>query len=482
MRRPLLSLLLFALALLLLSACGAAGGTPAATTPPTKAAAPTRPAAAATTAPAASLPTSAPAAGAGKAAAATKPAAPALPAAGATAASIPRPAESSRGEPATPAAKAADAVEGRGIPAERPYPCHQPCPPPPPPQPPVREPLRAGWVDDNHNFADYLRYLREGRGHAAWPVDVDERYLIAVLDADQRPVVNSTVRVYAGQTTTFTGRTYANGQTLFFPRAVREAVQATEFTVTAEKDGLTTSQLFRRGDGGLWKLTLDGRAPRSTPTRLDVLFLIDSTGSMGGEIAKIQATLVSIAGRIDQSAGQPRIRYGAVTYRDRGDEYITRKFGFTSDLQSFQGWLNGIRAGGGGDVPESLNEALHVAVEGMDWDAGDAVRLVFLVADAPPHLDYPNDYRYTTEAATAVRKGIKLYTIGASGLDPSGEYVFRQLAQLTFAQYIFITRGGDEYAGGGGPASATNIQSAENNLDDIIVRIVTQELRQAMGW
>jgi hypothetical protein len=99
------------------------------------------------------------------------------------------------------------------------------------------------------------------------------------------------------------------------------------------------------------------------------------------------------------------------------------------------------------------------------------------VADAPPHLDYPNDYRYPAEAALAVTKGIKLYTIGASGLTPQGEYVFRQLAQQTLAQFMFITRGGDEHSGGGS-VSATNIQSPENNLDDIVVRIVAQELRQ----
>ena len=123
-------------------------------------------------------------------------------------------------------------------------------------------------------------------------------------------------------------------------------------------------------------LALDGRAQRSPLVRLDLLFLIDSTGSMGGEIAKIQSTLVSISDRIARLGGQPAIRYAGVTYRDRGDQYVVRKFGFTDDLQRFQGWLNGIRAGGGGDYPESLNEALHVAVNDLDWDQGEAVRLI----------------------------------------------------------------------------------------------------------
>jgi hypothetical protein len=343
----------------------------------------------------------------------------------------------------------------------------------------VVEPLRAGAVDDNAGYDEYLRYLKSYRGRPIWPVDVSERYLIAVTDLEQRGVVNSLVRVYVGQTVVFTGRTYAGGQTIFFPRAIPDAVQAVDFVVSVEKDGLTAVQRFPRAQGGTWHLTLDGRVQRGALVKLDLLFLIDSTGSMQGEISKIQATLATIARRITQLGGQPQIRFAGVTYRDRGDEYVTRKFGFTSNLNAFQGWLNQVWAGGGGDYPESLNEALHVAVSEMDWDQGDAIRLVFLVADAPPHLDYPNDYRYPTETALAVQKGIKLYTIGASGLDPSGEYVFRQLAQQTLAQYIFITRGGDERSGGGGPASTTNIQSPEQNLDEVIVHIVAREMRLA---
>jgi Mg-chelatase subunit ChlD len=429
-------------------------------------------------------------------AAPTKPAAwPGPPAPPAERGSATKPGTGALGHPAAVATSAPAAARGPGAPAPgarhgageatdaAAHPCTT-CPPPPyrptpaaePPHQRLAEPLRAGAVDDNQRFDAYLHYLRAYRGPAAWPVDVSERYLITVTDQDQRPVANSVVRVYHGQQEVFTGRTYADGRTLFHPLAIPDAVQATAFTVTAEKDGRFVAQRFARGDGGQWTLALDGRPARAALVKLDLVFLIDSTGSMGGEIAKIQATLVSIADRIAQLGGQPQIRYAGVTYRDRGDQYVVRHVGFTDDLHEFQRWLNGIRAGGGGDYPESLNEALHVAVNQLDWDAGDAVRLVFLVADAPPHLDYPHDFRYTTEAAQAALKGIKLYTIGASGLNAQGEYVFRQLAQQTLAQFIFITRGGDARSGGG-PVSATNIQAAEHNLDDVVVRIVAQELR-----
>ena len=360
----------------------------------------------------------------------------------------------------------------------------------PPAQPPVnQDPLRAGQVDDNLKFDEYLQYLRAYRDAPVLPFDVTERYIIQVMDANARTVANSTVKVYSGQTLLFVGKTYSNGQLLFFPRANQQAAQANQFEVVADKDGHNASQTFKRvapgqsqssnSGGAVWTMSLPGslRPALEQSPNLDLLFLVDSTGSMGGEIRQIQSTISDISNQIVTLPGSPRVRFGAVTYRDRGDSYVTRKFGFTASLADFSSFLNTISAGGGGDYPESLNEALHVAVNDMNWDGGEAVRLVFLVADAPPHMDYAQDYKYTDESIQAVRKGIKIYAIGASGLDKQGEYIFRQLAQLSLAQYLFITRGGDEGSpSSGGPASNTNTVYEEKNLDRIVINIVRREL------
>lgn len=356
------------------------------------------------------------------------------------------------------------------------------------PQPVNQDPLKAGSVDDNLKFDEYMTYLRNYKGSQILNFDVSERYIINVLDGNARTVANSLVRVYAGQDMLFEGKTYSNGQTMFFPRAIPNAKQAQEFTVTAEKNGRSISKQFKRVEqgqeqnrngGGTWTLDISGslRPQLDPPANLDLLFLIDSTGSMGGEIRKIQQTISDIANQISTLPGNPRVRYGVVTYRDRGDSYVTRKFGFTENLGEFSNFLNSISAGGGGDYPESLNEGLHVAVNDMNWNSGEAVRLVFLVADAPPHLDYANDFRYTDESVEAMRRGIKIYAIGASGLDPKGEFVFRQIAQITLAQYLFITRGGDEnQSGSGGPASNTNVVTEERTLDKIVLNIVRREV------
>lgn len=363
--------------------------------------------------------------------------------------------------------------------------------PAPNPNQPVynQQPLKAGAVDDNAKFGDYLQYLQSYRDQPVLPFDVSERYIISVVDANSRTVSNATVKITANQTLIFQGKTYSNGQVLFFPKALPSAAQVTQFEVAVEKGGQTLNKSFKRIEqgqnqgqsfGATWTLELTGYSrsqQQQGPTTLDLLFLLDSTGSMGGEIRRIQQTISDIAYQITTLPGQPRLRFGLVTYRDRGDSYVTRKYGFTENVGEFSTFLNSISAGGGGDYPESLNEGLHVAVNEMNWTTDDALRLTFLVADAPPHLDYANDYKYTNELVDAVRQGIKVYSIGASGLTRPGEYVFRQLSQITLAQYLFITRGGDERnPGSGGPASNTGISSPEKTLDQLVVDIVRQEM------
>ena len=89
--------------------------------------------------------------------------------------------------------------------------------------------LTAGEVDDNQRWTDYLRYRDEYRGPPVHDVDVSERYTITVLDALGRPVPNAQVSISGGEELIFEGRTYANGQTLFFPRAFPGTANARTF-------------------------------------------------------------------------------------------------------------------------------------------------------------------------------------------------------------------------------------------------------------
>ena len=333
--------------------------------------------------------------------------------------------------------------------------------------------LSAGEVNDNRRWDEYLEYLAEYQGPPVHEVDVSERYIITVRGSDGRPVPNALVRVASGGNTLFEGFTYANGQTLFFPRALPETGSAESFQVSAQKDGASRSLDFPRGTKTGWDLTLDATASYDGGVPLDVLFLLDSTGSMADEIDRIKDTLLSISARISDLPAQPDLRLGMVSYRDREDEYVTRVFDFDADAGRFSDTIRSVQADGGGDEPESLNEALHVALNKPDWRTGDAIRLVFLLADAPPHLDYPQDYDYAEEMVEARKRGIKIFSVASSGLNVRGEYIFRQIAQHTMGRFIFILY---ESPGGGVGTPHDVGEYTIERLDSLIVRLVEEEL------
>jgi hypothetical protein len=462
---PLLATLLLALLLPLIAACGGGGATSAQLP-----AAPTRPpvetsgGAAATAAPAAPA------------------AAPTTAAASDSALKLDEPAVAApSGAPASAEAAAIAAMPTR--PPEAAGIATQPTAAPVASTQQQYTPLKAGEVDDNADFGDYLNYLNSAGGIRAHTVDVSERYILSVTNGQQQPVLDARVRIFDGQRQVFEGRTYAGGKTIFFPNAIGVSQNAGELRVLIEKGNSSTEGTLTRGQNDSPSFVLrDAEALPKTP-RLDVLFLLDATGSMGDEISQIQQTIVSIAERIDQIQPRPVLRFGLVAYRDRGDDYVTRINNFTPNVDEFRGQLLNTSAGGGGDDPESLNEGLHAAIQRVGW-ADDAVRLTFLVADAPPHLDYAQDYDYVAESQAAVSKGVKVYTIAASNSGDEAEYIMRQISQQTLARFIFLTYQQGQNAGTPGDTTIHQVDPDNftvERLDDLVVQTVQRELALAQG-
>jgi len=136
------------------------------------------------------------------------------------------------------------------------------------------------------------------------------------------------------------------------------------------------------------------------------------------------------------------VRIGLVAYRDRGDAYVTRRVELTEDLDKVWGELRQLRAEGGGDTPESVNQALHEAVQLMPWSRGPGVyRVIFLVGDAPPHLDYPQDVGFRESAALAARRDIVLNTVQCGGL-PDTTPIWQEIAHIGLGQFAAIDQDG----------------------------------------
>lgn len=390
----------------------------------------------------------------------------------ARAATAEAPLAESRTPPAAPAARSsADASTGFAPPP-------WPHPPQPAPQRPPRETVTAGMVDDNADFGEYLAY-RQRQGQL--PVrarDISERYLLEVTDAQGHPVHDAEVAVQRPGVAQplMWARTDTAGRVWIHPRAFMSPESGSERTlgVAVRKGGMQSRALLLRGQSQAVQVRLGPVA--HAPVRLDLVFLVDATGSMGDEIAKLKNSMRAMAQQIAQLPGQPDVCYGLVAYRDRGDAYVTRSHDFVDDLGAFQQQLANVQAHGGGDTPEALNEALHEVVHGLSWRA-QAARMVVLVADAPPHLDYGGP-QYDRDMQAALSKGIKLFAVGASGLDPVGEYVYRQMAQYTAGRFVFLTYRDASHPGSGpGTQTVHDVkQYSVQTLDKLIVRLVGDEL------
>jgi Mg-chelatase subunit ChlD len=351
----------------------------------------------------------------------------------------------------------------------------------PVPQPQVQRslpPVTAGMVDDNADFGEYLAYRQRHAGLAVRERDITERYLLEVTDASGQPVHDAEVAVQrpgVGLPVAW-ARTDTAGRVWLHPRAFLPAPAAQEqvLGVAVRKGAMHSRAVLTRGQSQAVQVRLGPITAQ--PVRLDLVFLVDATGSMGDEIAKLKHSMRAMAQQISQLPGQPDICWGLVSYRDRGDAYITRTHDFTDDLGAFQQQLAGVQAHGGGDTPEALNEALHEAVHRLSWRS-NAARMVVLVADAPPHLDYGGP-QYDRDMQAALAKGIKLFAVGASGLDPVGEYVYRQMAQYTAGRFVFLTYR-EAHNPGSGPGTQTPHdvkQYSVQTLDRLVVRLVSEEL------
>lgn len=342
--------------------------------------------------------------------------------------------------------------------------------------------VTAGSVDDNEAWEDYLLYrqsfdLASLRGSVR-DVPVEGRQVIAVVDPEGRPVLGARVAVEdSGGEVVANLTTYADGRTLFHaplgdvdPNTQRRASYTLAVTPPGGGDVVR-----HRLDPDQRTHTVELGSGSVEGVRLDVALLLDATGSMGDEIDRLKANMVSVAEQIAAHPSNPDVRFGLTVYRDEGDAFVTRSFAFTGDVAEFTAALRDVQADGGGDEPEALEEGLAEVVTGQEW-RDDAVQLVMLVADAPPHLRSPG-YDETLRAAAA--RGIKVFPIAASGAasDPATEYVFRQIAQFTMARFVFLTYGAD-----GGPTGEHTDHSVEPGsydvlaLDELVVKLVDDEL------
>jgi hypothetical protein len=182
--------------------------------------------------------------------------------------------------------------------------------------------------------------------------------------------------------------------------------------------------------------------PAPKKPKVEVVFCLDTTGSMGGLIEGAKQKIWSICNQIASGKPVPDLQVGLVAYRDKGDAYVTQVHDLTADLDAIHGHLKKFEAKGGGDTPESVNQALADAVHKVKWSADNkTLKIIFLVGDAPPHMDYPDDVKYPDTCKKAVERNIIINTVQCGAMAETTR-VWKDIAVKSEGSYVAIPQSG----------------------------------------
>lgn len=177
---------------------------------------------------------------------------------------------------------------------------------------------------------------------------------------------------------------------------------------------------------------------------VDVFFLTDTTGSMSTAIASVRTGFSGIVTSLSGVA--PNIAFGVGEYKDVVDSFAYRlDQDLTTNTADVQTALNGLSAGGGGDLPEANLFGLDQAATTSSWRAGSQRFLVW-TGDAPGH-DPSNGITEADATSALTAASIRTFAVDVGALDSSG-----QATRITAAT-------GGQVASGGYSAAAALIQS-----------------------
>ena len=184
------------------------------------------------------------------------------------------------------------------------------------------------------------------------------------------------------------------------------------------------------------------QAAKKQKPMIEVCFVLDTTGSMGGLIAGAKEKIWSMANEMISAKPTPEIRIGLIGYRDKTDAYVTKVYPLSNDIDDIYGKLMAFKAQGGGDTPESVNQALNEGVTKMEWSKSrDVLKVIFLVGDAPPHMDYKQDVKYTDSCKLAMKKDIIVNTIQCGSM-ASTTPIWQEIARKAEGKFARILQSG----------------------------------------
>ena len=348
--------------------------------------------------------------------------------------------------------------------------------------------MTAGAWNDNDNYQTWLElFIQSEQGSGkffnytnpdySWGYNSLKRVKVSVSN-DGAAVAGATVTASdLNGNPLFTAVTDAAGNAYLF-------VNNADGNVTV-KSGTATATAVFTADNRELSVSLDSNAEKLNV--IEIMLVVDVTGSMGDEIDFLKAELKDVINRIAQNDSETVIKLAMLFYRDTDDSVPFEYYDFvnvteSNGLATQQAALNKQHASGGGDYPEAVDQALDIAVN-KQWSTGTTTKIIFQVLDAPAHEGSQYENKLVNATKTAAEKGIRICPIICSGAAESTEYTMREAAIYTGGTFVFVT---DDSGIGGSHHDPELPDVTVELLNSLMVRLVkgyhTGTFDEAIYW
>ena len=331
--------------------------------------------------------------------------------------------------------------------------------------------LTAGEWNDNDNWGFFANLVNNGTiSFPSFNVDPRSREAVTLKGDDREPIANAKVRLVGTEGgSLWSAVTDRQGRAYLF--SYGSAASTVEVEYGGDKQSFEVSVKGSSGDeqssgkisDNSQELTFKGHNGDKGKTDAQIMFIVDTTGSMSDEMLFLQSEFSSIV----EEVGSDNVEYAVNFYRDEGDDYVTKCMDFTTDITRLRSTIAAEYADGGGDIPEAVGAVMQESITDNSGWRDDCVKIAFMIFDAPPHAEDSDKVEQAVRAAAD--KGIKLIPIVSSNSERETELFGRAVAIATGGTYVFLT---DDSGIGDSHLEPIIGEYEVEKLYDIIIRLI----------
>ncbi len=325
--------------------------------------------------------------------------------------------------------------------------------------------LTACAYDDNEHFAFWKSLITSSQEGSGVFNDYYSQFSFQTLNRIKITVPSSVptkVSLLNGQEVVSSSHTDASGVAYIYAPS-----SETEYNICLEYYQEGSDELVKYYDTitGDTDYNLSGISRKQEV--IQIMFVIDTTGSMGDELEFVKVEVIDIMTQVEESFPDTRLELSVMVYRDYGDNYVTKYSDFSTDFAKQKNFISKESASGGGDFEEAVHTALTEASE-KQWSENAKTKLLFHIADAPSHNEDVSAWAKATKSLSD--KGVHIITVASSGIDKKTEYFFRSQSMITNGKYVYLTN--DSGIGGDHLEATVEERPVVEYLNACLVRLI----------